>query len=142
MTRFLYPIDLTVDEDGRTVARLPDIPGCVSDGADEAEALTEIADALEESLAHYILNNEAAPAPSPARDRPCVSAATVIAAKIALVDVMRETGTTNTALSRTLKVGENEVRRMRDPHHATKIDRLELALGALGRRVVVSIDAA
>lgn len=142
MTRYLYPVDLTVDDDGRTVARLPDIPGCVTDGADEAEALREAADALEESLAHYILNNEAAPAPSPARGRPCVSAATVIAAKIALVDVMRESGTSNAALGRALEVGENEVRRMRDPHHSTKIDRLEQALGALGRRVVVSIDAA
>ena len=43
-----YPIQLVYDhEDNRWFARLPDLPGCVSDGADPNEAVKNVADAQE-----------------------------------------------------------------------------------------------
>lgn len=142
MRRYLYPVDLETDEAGRVVARVPDLAGCVTDGADAAEALREAADALEESLAHSIAADEPAPPPSPARGRPCVAPGAIIAAKAALADAIREAGISNTALARDLDLGETEIRRMRDPRHATKIGRLEQALAVLGKRLVVAVDAA
>ena len=38
-TIFTYPVILEPDEDGRPVVTFPDLPGAVTDGADEAEAL-------------------------------------------------------------------------------------------------------
>jgi antitoxin HicB len=65
-----------------------------------------------------------------------------MAAKVALYTAMREAGTSNVALAARLGCVESEVRRMLDPKHPTKIGRLEQALAALGRRVIVSIEIA
>ena len=41
-----YPIELVYDqEEGCWLARLPDLPGCISDGADPNEAVQSMADA-------------------------------------------------------------------------------------------------
>ena len=55
---------------------------------------------------------------------------------------MREVGIGNVKLGRRLGVAENEIRRCLDPWHATKINRLEDALASLGRRLIVTVDAA
>jgi len=55
---------------------------------------------------------------------------------------MREAGITNVQLARKLGCDEKEVRRMLDPKHATKLARIKEALGAFGKRLVVSIEEA
>ena len=45
-----FIITLDRDEDGAWVAECPSIPGCVSQGITEAEAETNIADAIRECL--------------------------------------------------------------------------------------------
>jgi antitoxin HicB len=72
MLQLAYPVDLTTDENGRVVARVPDLPGCVTDGADRAEALAEAADALEEALAALIDDGKSIPLPSDAGNRPVI----------------------------------------------------------------------
>ena len=141
-TRLAFPVDLETDEDGRVVARVADVPGCVTDGAARAEALAEAADALEEAIAALMEARRNLPHPSPARGRPRVVPGAAMAAKIALYMALRETGTSNVALAQRLRVAETEVRRMLDPRHKTKIGRLEAGLAALGRRLVVSVEAA
>jgi antitoxin HicB len=140
--RYGYAVDLDVDEEGRVVARVADVVGCVTDGADRGEALAEAVDALEEALAAAMEEREDIPVPGPARGRPVVAPGAVMAAKAALYSAMREGRVSNTALAERLGVAESEVRRMLDPRHATKIGRLEAALSVLGRRLVVSVDAA
>ena len=50
---------------------------------------------------------------------------------------------TKVALAAALGCQESEVRRFLDPAHPSKINRLEKALGALGKRLDVSVrDAA
>ncbi|MBM3326889.1 MAG: type II toxin-antitoxin system HicB family antitoxin [Calditrichaeota bacterium] len=41
-----YPITIYQDEDGVFIAECPAIPGCISQGATENEALTNIRDAI------------------------------------------------------------------------------------------------
>ncbi|MFN3076334.1 MAG: type II toxin-antitoxin system HicB family antitoxin [Alphaproteobacteria bacterium] len=140
--RFAYPVDLTTDPDGRVVARIADLPGCVTDGTDRAEAMVEVADALEEALADVIIRRQDIPLPSPARGRPMAVPGAVIAGKVALYLALRDSDMTNVALAERLGMAESEVRRMLDPAHATKIGRLEQALAAVGRRLVVTMEAA
>ena len=67
----------------------------------------------------------------------------LIAAKAALYLAMREAGLSNVALARRLGCQETEVRRLLSPRHNSKIGRLEQALAALGKRLVVDVrDAA
>jgi predicted RNase H-like HicB family nuclease len=46
-----FVVGLYRDEDGMYIAECPAIPGCVSQGSTEAEAETNIADAIRECLA-------------------------------------------------------------------------------------------
>ena len=43
-TPYSYPARLEPDGEGRLVVHFPDLPEALTDGADEAEALTEAAD--------------------------------------------------------------------------------------------------
>ena len=140
--RYAYPVRLSEDADGRVVAEFPDLPGAATDGADRAEALAEAADCLEEAIAGCMERRHDIPAPSAARNRPLVTPGAVIAAKAALYTAMHAEGVTNSALARTLGCAEGEIRRMLDPRHTTKIGRLERALAALGKRLVVEIQVA
>ena len=142
MNHFAFPVDLEPDENGRIVARVPDVPGCVTDGAGREEALREAADALEEALAVLIELRRDIPDPSPADGRPLVVPCVLMVAKAALYSALRQTGTTNVALAHRLGVAETEVRRMIDPRHNTKIGRIEEALALLGRRLVLCVEEA
>jgi antitoxin HicB len=52
---------------------------------------------------------------------------------------MRERGITRVELARRLRIDEKEARRMLDPHHATKAERLEQALAVLGRHAELRV---
>ena len=47
---------------------------------------------------------------------------------------MAKAGITRVELARRLRIDEKEARRMLDPHHSTKADRLEKALAVLGKQ--------
>jgi antitoxin HicB len=51
-------------------------------------------------------------------------------------------GLRNTDLSKRLGVSETVVRRMLDPKHATRPERIQAALAALGKRIVVRFEDA
>ena len=46
-----FIVNIHQDEDGRYIADCPSIPGCVSQGQTEAEAATNVADAIRECMA-------------------------------------------------------------------------------------------
>jgi antitoxin HicB len=140
--RFEYPVELTIDEAGFVLAVFPDLPEAGTDGADQAEALDEAADCLATALAFRIIERKEIPPPSPARGRPTVTPGTLIAAKAALYLAMREQKVSKVALAKRLGCDEAEVRRLLNPRHASKIDRMDDALAALGKRLVVEVRAA
>jgi len=141
--RLAYPVKLRTDEDGRVVVTFPDFSWGATDGADRAEALVEAADCLEEMIATHMRRKEDLPGPSPPRGRPVVAPGALLTAKAALYLAQREAGLGNVALARRLACRETEARRLLDPRHKSKIERLEKALAALGKRLVVEVrDAA
>jgi len=142
MTRYLYPIDLEDLPEGRVLACAPDLDGCLTDGADRAEALAEAADAVEETLASAMKHGLPIPLPSATAGRPTAGPGAVMAAKLALYENLRASGLSNAAFARKIGVQENEVRRMLNPRHATKMARLETALAWFGKRLVVAVEDA
>lgn len=136
--RYAYPIELAPEPDGGFVARCADVPEALTQGDTREEALSEAADALVAALAGYVAARRPVPAPSPpAEGTELVALPALAAAKLALYAAMREQGLTNVALARRLGVTEAVVRRLVDPDHASRIERVETALAALGRRLVV-----
>jgi antitoxin HicB len=65
-----------------------------------------------------------------------------IAGKLALYLAVREQGISNSELARRLGVRETVVRRMLDPDHETKSEKLQAALDVLGKRIVVAVEDA
>lgn len=61
------------------------------------------------------------------------------ALKIAPCLEMRHAGITRMELARRLGVDEKEVRRMLDPYHPTKADRLEKALAVFGKQIKLRV---
>jgi len=65
-----------------------------------------------------------------------------MAPKLALYLAVRERSMKNTELARLLGVSETVVRRMLNPKHATKPEKIQSALAALGKRIVVTFEDA
>ncbi len=140
--RFIYPVTIEQDEDGRFVVSFPDIDEALTDGATLMEALGSAQDALDEALAGRINHGEEIPVPGKLeRGGSCVTPSAQMAAKAALYVAMHELGITKKVeLAQRLKVDEKEARRLLDPYHKTKLPRIEAAIAALGKHLVVELQ--
>ena len=141
--RFIYPARLQRTGPVEIVVSFRDLPECLTSGANDVEALSEAADALEEAIAGRIVDGEAIPPPSARRSgERRVAVPPTMAAKAALVLAFRESGLSRLAFARRLGVDDKVVRRMLDPRHATAANRLQKALRLLGRELIVESSAA
>jgi antitoxin HicB len=132
------------DEDGEYLVTFRDVPEAIASGRTKEEALEIAAVALEVALAGRMKDGDDIPVPSAGRHqrKHVVTITPLLAAKLAVYMRWRETGIPKTELARRLGVQETEVRRIMDPHHATKIERLDAALQAMGRRLIIEVEAA
>lgn len=135
-----YAYPARFDEHSDTIiVSFRDFPEAVTEGRNRAEALTEAADCLDAALLFRL--KEGAEIPSPSKQRRAevaVPASPGVAAKIAFARAFAESRLTRTALARRLGLRETEIRRMLDPDHATKLDRIDEAMRVLGRRLVIA----
>ena len=144
MSRFHYPAKFTAGSDGRVLVEFIDLPRVATDGKDEREAMEEAMDALGSDLSIRLSRREEIPAPSPAkRGQRMVPVALWLAPKLALYLAMRDQRVSNSELARRLGLHERVVRRMLDPEHATKAEKIQAALSVLGKQMTVEVrDAA
>ena len=142
MFAFSYPARFRKGrEDGRILVTFPDFPRSATDGADMADAVEQATDCLGSAIAFALAYKEDIPRPStPGRGQRMVPVPLWVAPKLALYWRMRELGISNSDLARKLGVTEAVVRRMLNPDHATKTAKLEVALEALGQRVVMGVE--
>ena len=139
-----YPASFLPEKSGKGFhVRFQDLPEVLTGGADLDDTLAEAADCLAEAIAGRIVRGDEIPAPSKLkRGQYPVSVPLYLAPKLALYLAMREGGMRNTQLAKRLGVSETVVRRMLDPKHNTKPGRIQAALAALGKRIVVRFEDA
>ncbi len=143
MFSFSYPALFRRVTDGRSVVSFPDFPEAHTDGKDLQEALEEAIDCLGSVVAFRISEKNDIPAPSSRkRGQRLVPVPLWIAGKLALYLAMREHEMSNSELARRLGVRETVVRRMLDPDHETRSEKLQAALAVLGKRIVVAMENA
>ena len=140
----MYPASLHREEDGSGFyVTFADFPEALTGAEDTERSLAQAADCLAEALAGRIRRGDSIPAPSRVRKgQHPVGVPLYLAPKLALYLAMRDLDLRNTQLAKRLGVSETVVRRMLDPKHATKPDRIQAALNALGKRIVVSFEDA
>jgi antitoxin HicB len=144
MSVFAYPARFTAGGDGRVLVEFVDLPRVATDGKDDREAIEEAMDALGSDLSIRLTRREEIPTPSAAkRGQRLVPVPLWLAPKLALYLAMRDQQVNNSELARRLGVHERVIRRMLDPEHATKAERIQAALAALGKQMTVEVrDAA
>jgi antitoxin HicB len=133
-----YPATFTPDPDGGYVVTFRDIPEAIAQGDDEAEALAEARSALATAMDFYFEDRRAAPAPSAALPgERLISLPASVSAKVLLLNEMAAQDMRPAELARRLGVKPQEVTRLLDLAHTTKIDAIEEAMHALGRELEV-----
>jgi antitoxin HicB len=135
-----YPLRLEQEADGGYIVTIPDIGYGATQGDTIEEALHQAEDLLEEAILGMMANDEDVPSPSPARGRPVVGLPALTAAKLELYRAMRSAGFGKEEFAARLKWTPSQITRMFDGRHAVRLDRVETALAALGRRLIVTSE--
>ena len=78
--------------------------------------------------------------PSPSNGCVTVSPNTTLATKIMINAIMQDRKVTKVELAKRMDIASQEVHRILDPQHKTKMDRLEQALTALDIHINISFD--
>lgn len=138
-----YPLTLSPDENGTIIAQAVDVPGALTVGRDEAEATARAVDALITLFVHLMAEDQPIPRPSrPKRGQPVAVLPPQVTAKLAIYEAMREAGLTQAALAGRLGCDPRQVRRLLDLDHRSRLDQLEAALAALGKRLILEVQDA
>lgn len=120
-----------------------DLPQLNSYGDDEAHAMAEAVDAIESTLSIYVDERKVIPEATPAQPgEKVVYLPAVTVAKIVLWNTMIERDMRKADLRRLLGVHQVQGDRLVDFLHTSKMEQVEAALSALGKRLTVSVEAA
>ena len=137
-----YPCKFEPDGDGFVVT-CRDIPEAITQGDTLEEARQAAQDALATALEFYVEDHRTVPSPSKARrGEELVELPLSLSAKVFLLNEMVTQGVRPADLARRMGVRPQEVTRIMDMAHSTKIDTLATALAALGRRLTLSLEDA
>lgn len=135
-----YPARFEAAPEGGFVVTFRDIPEANTQG-DSLEEATEMAtDVLISAMDFYFEDRRAVPTPSASkRGERLVELPPSIAAKVLLLNDLVTSGTTNKELADRMGTRQQEVQRIVNLKHPTKIDTIAAALAALGKRLDVSV---
>ncbi|MGO9340301.1 MAG: type II toxin-antitoxin system HicB family antitoxin [Terracidiphilus sp.] len=134
---FAYPVRLK--KDGKFfLVTFPDIPEAITQGDNREHALRMAAEALESAMEFYFEDRRVVPRPSkPKRGQPLVELPASVAAKALLLNEMISQKVRPAELARRLKTTPQEVNRLTNIRHASKIDGIAVAMKALGKTLEI-----
>ena len=133
-----YPVRLVLQEVGNYAVYFPDIPEAVTIGDTKEEALRHASDALETALDFYFEDGRAVPEPSRIkRGQAFVELPVSLSAKVLLLNEMVLQEVRPAELARRLGTTPQEVNRLTNLHHTSRIDGIAAALKQLGKTLEV-----
>ncbi|WP_211452059.1 type II toxin-antitoxin system HicB family antitoxin [Collimonas antrihumi] len=136
-----YPATFTPDaEAGGFVVTFRDIPEAITQGDTEAEALEMATDVLLSAMDFYFEDKRQVPLPSKAKKgERFIQLPLSVAAKVLLLNEMLAQHMRPTDLALRMDTTKQEVNRLIDLHHTTKIDRIAEAMSVLGKHIELSV---
>jgi antitoxin HicB len=133
-----YPVHLKKAREGGYVVTFPDIPEAITQGETLEDSLQHAQDALESAMEFYFEDRRRVPAPSKPKPRQrVVELPASLTAKVLLLNEMLRQKVRPAELARRIGTTPQEINRLTDIRHTTKIDRIDEALRALGKRLVL-----
>ncbi|ANN78896.1 antitoxin [Bordetella genomosp. 9] len=135
-----YPAKIEPDTVGYLVT-FRDIPEANSAGETVEEAREMAADALLVAMDFYFEDRRPVPPPSKARDgEVLVALPASVSAKVLLLNEMLAQHVTPAELARRMGTRPQEVNRIVNLEHATKIDTIAQALATMGKELELSVS--
>jgi antitoxin HicB len=127
--------------EGGFVITFPDIPEVVSQAETPDEGLEMALDALQLALSGYMKRKEAIPAPRTHRGGHMVKIAlpVLVAAKIALYELMRSQNRKKADLAKALGRQPSEIDRLLNLRHRSRMDDIESAFRMLGATLEINV---
>lgn len=133
-----YPVNLEPDGEG-WFASFPDIPEALTSGTTVEQALAMARDALMTAMDFYFEDGRPVPLPSAMQaGQYSVDLPASLWAKVLLLNEMLRQNKRPTDLALMLGAKLQDVQRLFNLKHATKIDKVEQALAVLGRHLVLA----
>ena len=136
-----FPITLTQDKrDGGYVVTFPDIPEAITQGDTLEEALAMAREALEAALEFYFEDGRTVPTPYKKKlGQKVVELPASLAAKVLLLNEMVKQKIRPVELARRLNTTPQEINRLTNLRHTTRIDGIAAALQAMGRHLEIRV---
>lgn len=137
-----YPARFEKEAGGGYSVTFRDIPEAITQGDNLDEAREAAVDALVTAMDFYFEDQRSVPAPSQAEaGEELVELPLSVAAKVLLLNELLASKTRPADLARAMKVQPQEVSRILDLQHATKIDTLQRAFAAVGKHLELHVAA-
>ena len=134
-----YPAVIKADGDGWMVS-FPDIPEALSAGNTYEEAIAMAKDALVSALEFYFDDKREIPEPSRVKKgQVAIELPASVAAKALLLNEMVRQKVRPAELARRMGTTAQEVNRLTQLTHTTKIDGIDNAMQALGKRLDIRV---
>lgn len=129
-----YPIQLEECPEGGYFVSFPDIPEALTQGETREESLAMGLDALLTSFEFYFEDGRKIPLPSEVTGD-FVQVPLSVMAKIIMLNEFIDSGMSQVELAGRLGTTKQEVQRIINLKHSTKIDRIDQAVHALGKNL-------
>ena len=138
-----YPAQFTPAEEGGFVVTFRDLPEAITQGDTEAEAYEMATDVLLSTMDFYFEDMRPVPMPSAMQEGDkLVELPPSVFAKVLLLNEMLAQNVSNAELARRLGTRPQDVQRIVDFQHSTKIDTIANALQKLGKQLTIGIQTA
>ena len=136
-----YRIKLESDDNGTFLVTCPSLPEVTTFGENESDAMQHAVGAIEEAIAARMADGQAVPE-GHRRGPHLVRVPTLTVLKVELYRQLRRADITRAELARRLGWKRESVDRLFRLDHASRLEQIEAAFGALGQAVSVSVHAA
>ncbi|MBQ8023528.1 MAG: type II toxin-antitoxin system HicB family antitoxin [Succinivibrio sp.] len=135
-----YPAVLTPNGEGGFIVTFPDVPEAITEIWNKEELKETATDCLVTAVDFYIEDHRLFPAPSkPKKGDVIIQLPISISAKILLLNTMVSGNIRPVDLAKKMGIKPQEVNRIIDTGHTTKIDTIAKALDVLGKNLQLSI---
>ena len=141
MVNYRYPLTIQDKGEGGLIGRFRDVPEAVTESEDLRHLKVEALDALIAAIEFYIEEGRSFPAPSRLeRGESAVELPPSVILKVMLLNAMVEDNIRPADLARKMGIKPQEVTRITNIRHVTKIDTLQKAFNALGKELVFKVQ--
>jgi antitoxin HicB len=137
-----YRLKLSKDTNNTILVDVPAVPAAHTFGEDRAEAMRHAPDAIISAFTIFTEKGLPVPVPDYAGRGEFVTIPALTEAKLGLYAAMRAAAVTKAELARRMGIHRQQVDRLLDLCHASRIEQIEAALRALGKTLSVEIHEA